>query len=64
MSPSATTSLGAGGLVGCQQLLTRFHTKWYEGNQIAVKLRKLGLQLGEENSNVDVTELYKSRKAE
>lgn len=29
-----------------------------------MELGKLGLQMGEENSNGDVTELYNSRKAE
>lgn len=61
VSPSAATSHGAR---ECQQLLTRFHTKGYEGIQIATLLGKLQRKLGEKNSNGDVTELYKSRKAE
>lgn len=64
MCHSPTASFGGRGGVSSQQLLIMLHTKCCEGNQNAMELGKPGLQLGEENSNMSVTGLYESRKAE
>lgn len=64
VSLGPTARFGGSRLVGCQQLLTSLHTKCCEGKQSAMELGKAGLHLGEEISNVSVTGIYKSRKAE